>query len=57
MISRRVNSGYPLFIGYGRTGADSPMQVISRTSFPDGSPETLKSLMDLRVFVIYRGII
>ena len=25
MISRRVNSGHPLFIGYGRTGADSPM--------------------------------
>jgi len=36
VISRRVNSGHPLFIGYGRTGADSPMEVLSRTSFPDG---------------------
>ena len=38
MISRRVNSGHPLFIGYGRTGADSPMdhqknQVVFATWF------------------------
>jgi hypothetical protein len=43
VISRRVNSGHPLFIGYGRTGADSPMEVLSRTSFPDVFHRIFKS--------------
>jgi len=60
VISRRVNSGHPLFIGYGRTGADSPMDhqniLIHLWVRIFCLFEQMKSTLKFKMFIIYSAL-